>query len=97
MQNYHQQDSTKSKLPIKVGQSSVVIFCTFPFISLRAALAASTVVYSRNAYPLDLLEILSIIILTANRMAITKMPQFIVSTDQAEEYHPTPLVSMKVN
>lgn len=38
---------------------------TFPFISFSAALAASSVVYSMNAYPLDLLEILSIIIRTA--------------------------------
>jgi hypothetical protein len=37
---------------------------TFPFISLRAAAAASSVVYSIKAYPFDLFDIRSIIILT---------------------------------
>lgn len=45
----------------------VFLKLTLPFISFSAALAASFVVYSMNAYPLDLLEILSIIILTVEK------------------------------
>jgi len=63
------------RLKYKWRETRTCMTPTLPFISLRAALAASSVVYSRNAYPLDLLEILSIIILTARNI----MPLFQLS------------------